>query len=62
MAERTVVLCLAKTKGVVAGYIVFGFPVKQLGDGVQWVPLERGEGYVHNLSASCEVITWHFYC
>ncbi|KAG0589408.1 hypothetical protein KC19_1G018900 [Ceratodon purpureus] len=44
VAERTVVLCLAKTKGVVAGYIVFGFPVKQLGDGVQWVPLERGEG------------------
>lgn len=42
MAENSIVLCLAKTKGVIAGYIVFGFPMRQLGDGVPWVPLDRG--------------------
>jgi hypothetical protein len=50
MAENSIVLCLAKTKGVIAGYIVFGFPMRQLGDGVPWVPLDRGTGYVYNLT------------
>ena len=50
MADKSIVLCLANTKGVSAGYIVFGYPVRQMGDDVRWVPLGRGAGCVYNLS------------
>lgn len=57
MAENSIVLCLAKTKRGSAGYIVFGYPVRHMGNGVPWIPLERGAGYVNNLSGSVPMIT-----
>lgn len=51
-AEHSIVLCLAKTQGYNAGYIVFGFPVRQLGGSVPWVPMERSPRYAYNSSYS----------
>lgn len=48
LAEHSIVLCLNKRKAYQAGYIAFGFPLRELGKKHPWTRLSENKGYVYN--------------